>query len=185
VDIAAFTQTVERWHDFYIMVGTAAATLIGLLFVGLSLNIETIRREAYADLQLLAMQTFNCFFYVLLFAILFLIPRQVPMGLGLPLLSIGGLGLLNMVRQAIRTRKIQRVWGKSTVTQRFTLPVVSLVGMVVISVSVLMGQTAGLYWLVPVMILLLASASQNAWDLLIRIRASERDEAVRQEPPSK
>jgi hypothetical protein len=167
------------------MMGTAAATLIGLLFVGLSLNIEMIQREAYADLQLLAMQTFNSFFYVLLFAVLFLIPHQVPMGLGLPLLSIGGLGLLNMVRQASRTRKISRAWGKSTVAQRFTLPVISLVGVVAISVSVLMGQTASLYWLVPVMILLLASASQNAWDLLIRIRAPERDEAVRQEPLSK
>jgi hypothetical protein len=32
------------------MVGTAAATLIGLLFVGLSVNIEAIRRADFADL---------------------------------------------------------------------------------------------------------------------------------------
>jgi hypothetical protein len=29
-----FTQAIEGWHDFYLMIGTAA-TLIGLLFVGL------------------------------------------------------------------------------------------------------------------------------------------------------
>jgi hypothetical protein len=35
----AFTQAVEGWHDFYLMIGTAAATLVGLLFVSLSLNV--------------------------------------------------------------------------------------------------------------------------------------------------
>jgi len=166
----AFSQSIELWHDFYIMVGTAAATLIGLLFVGLSLNIETVRRESHADIQLLAAQTFNSFFYVLMFAILFLIPRQVPMGLGLPLLSIGGLGLLSTVQQLAQTRRSQRPWGKGTIARRFALPIVSLVGVVVIAVSVLFGQPNGLYWLVPVMILLLASASRNAWDLLIGVR---------------
>ena len=32
-----FAQTIEQWRDFYILAGTAAATLIGLLFVSLSL----------------------------------------------------------------------------------------------------------------------------------------------------
>lgn len=27
-----FAAIIERWHDFYMLVGTAAATLIGLLF---------------------------------------------------------------------------------------------------------------------------------------------------------
>lgn len=31
-------------------------------------------------------------------------------------------------------------------------------------------KTAGLYWLMPVMILLIVDASLNAWDLLIRLR---------------
>jgi hypothetical protein len=35
---------------------------------------------------------------------------------------------------------------------------------------VLLGQTGGLYWLVPVMILFIVNASLNAWDLLLRLR---------------
>jgi hypothetical protein len=35
---------------------------------------------------------------------------------------------------------------------------------------VLLGQTSGLYWLVPVMIMLIWDASLNAWDLLLRLR---------------
>jgi hypothetical protein len=35
---------------------------------------------------------------------------------------------------------------------------------------VLLGKTGGLYWLVPVMILLIIDGSLNAWDLLLRLR---------------
>ncbi len=33
-----FGILAQRWHDFYVVAGTAAATLVGLLFVGLSLR---------------------------------------------------------------------------------------------------------------------------------------------------
>jgi hypothetical protein len=34
----------EAWHDFYLLSGTAAVTLVGLLFVALSLHIEILFR---------------------------------------------------------------------------------------------------------------------------------------------
>lgn len=165
-----FAETVTGWHDFYIMVGTAAATLVGLLFVGLSLNIEMFRREETRDLRTLAALTFNSFIYVLAFAILFLIPRQVPLGLGLPLFFLGAAGLANTILQYQHTRDSDRVWGRSRLPWRFALPVLSLTGVVVIAVTVLLGYTDGLYWLVPVMIIMLANASRNAWDLLLGSR---------------
>ena len=30
---------LERWHDFYLLVGTAGATLVALLFVAISLGV--------------------------------------------------------------------------------------------------------------------------------------------------
>jgi len=169
----SFAQTVTQWHDFYIMVGTAAATLVGLLFIGLTLNIDLIRRSEFADVQTLATLTFNGFFYAIIFAVVFLIPDQVPIGLGLPLLSLGGLGGLNVLVQFRRTRKSHRVWGHSTVSSRFFWPFMLLLAVVVIAISVITGATWGFYWLVPVMILLLATGSRNAWDLLISLRASD------------
>jgi len=44
------------------------------------------------------------------------------------------------------------------------------VALLIIAVSVLLGQTGGLYWLVPVMILLVVTASRNAWVLLLQLR---------------
>jgi hypothetical protein len=37
------------------------------------------------------------------------------------------------------------------------------------TLSVLLGKTGSLYWLVPVLILFIVDASLNAWDLLPRL----------------
>jgi hypothetical protein len=167
----AFAQAVEGWHDFYLMVGTAAATLIGLLFVSLSLNDEVIIRKENADLRALATHTFSNFMSVLMFAVLFLIPHQVPLGLGLPLLGIGGLGLYNIGRHFLERRHERpRVWGMGGIARSFVIPIFCFGTLMIIATSVLLGQTGGLYWLIPVMILLLIAASRNAWDLLMRLR---------------
>jgi len=37
-----FADVLQGWHDFYVTAGAAAATLVGLLFVGLSLHIKVV-----------------------------------------------------------------------------------------------------------------------------------------------
>jgi hypothetical protein len=88
-----FTNTVKESQTFYVMAGTAAATLIGLLFMAVSINIDVFRRRTSEDIQHFAALTFNCFFYVLLISMLFLIPRSSPVCLGTPLLLLEVLGL--------------------------------------------------------------------------------------------
>ncbi len=172
----AFTQAVGSWHDFYVMTGTAAATLIGLLFVSLSLNVEVITRKESADLRLLAAQSFSSFMSVLMFAVVFLIPDQVPSGLGWPLLGIGGYGLYSTIKRWLGTRlQAPRLWElRRSVTSRFHIPAICFAALIVVAVFVLFSRTGSLYWLVPVMILLLLSASVNAWDLLMALRTEAK-----------
>jgi hypothetical protein len=175
-DMDTFAQAVEGWHDFYIMIGTAAATLMGLLFVSLSLNADVITRKANADLRLLAGQTFTNFICILMFAVLFLIPRQGPLGLGLPLLGIDGAGLCITARRILQMRRNQpRAWGRGSLARRFAIPTLCFVALMIIAVSLLLSKTGGLYWLVPVMILLIWDASLNAWNLLLRLRESHEE----------
>jgi hypothetical protein len=172
-----FSAAVDIWHDFYLMIGTAAATLVGLLFVSLSLNADAIILPANSDLRALAEQTFSTFLYILSFAIFFLIPHQEPLGLGLPLLAVGGIGLYRTVRNFFRTRPSQtRVWGRGNLALRFITPLICFFALIIISISVLIGRTGGLYWLIPVMISLVVAASINAWDLLLRLREPRQDD---------
>lgn len=41
-----FSIRPDQWHDFFVMVGGAAAALTGLVFVALSLNLEIVVRDA-------------------------------------------------------------------------------------------------------------------------------------------
>ena len=42
------TAELEHWHDFYLLVGTAGATLLGLLFIAVSLGAGFLTEERAA-----------------------------------------------------------------------------------------------------------------------------------------
>jgi hypothetical protein len=167
----AFAITINGWHDFYILIGTASATLLGLLFVSLSLNADAISHPTNKDLRALAEQSFSNFIFVLSYAIIFLIPNQDQMGLGLPLLGVGGTGLGITLAHYLRTRTtLPRVWKGSNITRRFIAPAICHLVLIITAVNLMFGVTSGLNWLVPVMIVLIIVSSINAWDLLLRLR---------------
>jgi hypothetical protein len=83
--------TTQRWHDFYITAGGAAAVVLGLLFVSLSLHLNREASE-YDVLYRVGTQTMIDLAYALAFAFLMLIPISDPTVLGgvLLVLSVGG-----------------------------------------------------------------------------------------------
>jgi len=60
-----FASAIEEWHDFYLAVAGASAALLGLLFVGISINLSAITAQERADLRTLAGQAFANLLYVL------------------------------------------------------------------------------------------------------------------------
>jgi hypothetical protein len=64
----------------------------------------------------------------------------------------------------------QRWEVRSKIARRFIVPALCFGALTIIAVSVLLGRTGGLCWLVPVMISLIVAASRNAWDLLMGLR---------------
>ena len=174
--MTTFPQIVEGWHDFYHVIGDASAALLGLLFVSLSLNVRVVTRKANADLRLLAVQTFISYLSTLMFAVIFLIPNQGPMGLGLPML---GMDLIVLYVTVIRTlemhRNRPRPWDRGSFAIRFAVPLICFTAVLIIAASVLMGKTSGLYWFVPVVIVLFWIASINAWELLLQLGRSHKE----------
>ncbi|HUI90085.1 MAG TPA: hypothetical protein VLX61_15305 [Anaerolineales bacterium] len=168
--MVTFPQIVEGWRDFYHLIGDASAALLGLLFVSLSLNVRAVTRTGNAGLRLLAVQAFISYLSTLMFAVIFLIPNQGPMGLGLPMMGIGLIVLSVTVFRIRETRRGgSRPWNRGRLAFRFAVPLVCFAAVLMIAVSVLLGQTAGLYWFVPVVIVLFWIASINAWELLLRL----------------
>jgi hypothetical protein len=169
--MGTFTETLASWHDFYVMVGTAAATLMGLLFLSLSLNSHLITGDENAKARLMAAQTFSNFLSVLMFAVLFLIPDPGRWGLGVPLAFIGSAGLYGAIKRSVTARRADtRTSGSLRVARHGLASALCYLALIVVAVTVLLGHTDGLYWLIPVMLVLIAEASRGAWKLLMQPR---------------
>ena len=107
----------DGWHDFYLLAGTAAVTLVGLLFVALSFNLDVLVHETKAHVLAHARSTLLTFSYVLVVSLSALIPGQRPRLLGVMLLTasliVGGLHALNLRPRPIPKRRGRSTWPRS------------------------------------------------------------------------
>ncbi len=167
--------TFVSWHDFYLTMGTASASLIGLLFVALSLNIDAITDDSRDDLRAFADQAFSSFSVVLLIAVFFPIPENgvgILGGLYVVLGLFAGYRMLRRAPAVWRTRRRGRPG--EAMLWRFVLPTAAVVGLLAVGLGLILGQQSALYWLVAVIIGLLMSAARSSWDLLVKVGADRR-----------
>jgi hypothetical protein len=95
---------LEEWHEVYLLLGTAAATIVALLFVALSLRLNIFRDARLADVRDFAAGIFGSFFGLLLVSLLALAPLG-RMAAGLPIAVLGLLRALWLVwvsRESVR-----------------------------------------------------------------------------------
>ncbi len=78
----SLAQPLQRWHDFYLLVGGAAATLVGLMFVAISLGSRLITERSLPALRVFVTPTIIHFIYALVIATVVVIPtvRRMPLG---------------------------------------------------------------------------------------------------------
>jgi len=167
-----FEELVREWQIFYATIAGSAATLVGLLFVAMSLNVGMFMGTQNIGLRMLSRQTLSNFLYIIVFALIFLIPRQGPIGLGVPLMCNGIVGLVNNV-STLRTlfSNIPHGIFRRTAFVHAAMALTAFSILIVVSFLVIVrASSASLYWLVAPMILLLISASHDTWSLLIRVR---------------
>ena len=88
-----FSQALADWAAFYAFAGGAAATLLGLLFVAVSLRLDIFRRREVADVRDFAALTLAGLVAALAVAGLALAPHERRAWLAWPLLAVGLGGL--------------------------------------------------------------------------------------------
>jgi hypothetical protein len=178
---ATFAAGVERWHDFYLLAGTAAATLMGLLFVSLSLHLEVLGGDRKAHLSVIAREAFANFLIVLLIALLMLSHTMSQRSLGVSLLMIGvlrvaqvGLRFSRPSAPAPRERKP----GRAYVLVRFAMPILGYLALMIGGWTALRGSLDDALDLIMVScVLLIGDAARCAWDLLVRVGRIAHPEA--------
>ena len=156
----------EPWSDLYVAMAGAAAALLGLLFVAVSINLEQVLN--LASLPLRAGETLGVLVVLLTTAVLVLVPGQTRSALGLELAATGLLLVAIDGWLRIRQRRPRDVPAHTVVVP---VVIVALTGLplVVAGVTLLAGAGGGLYWTVPALLAGFAGAVVNAWVLLVEI----------------
>ncbi|MGO8946913.1 MAG: hypothetical protein ACLQUY_04460 [Ktedonobacterales bacterium] len=160
---SSFAGQVAAWHDFYALAGTAAATLLGLLFVAMSLHTDLTGRDLEVERELwtLAAGVLAIFADIVLSALVVLVPDQTAVGTGLPLVVLGALTLLVNV---VVTRRVHRL---ATASRQMWAPqLLSCMFQALAGVGIIVGESVWLVVLAVVTGLLLLSALLASWLLL-------------------
>lgn len=166
-------DALQGWHDFYVTAGAAAATLVGLLFVGLSLHIRAV--VSRPDVRSLARVTLTDFFVILLLALVLLNPMPSATELAEWMLAIAAISLALIGRPALNgfRNRSNRAIPLGVLVARFGVSALALIGIAAVGVVFLMGDSRdALSSLLVVIVLLLAVAVRNTWDLLVTVAES-------------
>jgi hypothetical protein len=168
-----FTETLRSWQNFFFMTGGASATLIGLMFVALSLGMHLINDENRASFDHFASPNIFYFIGVLLLSAIMLMPSSTPPTLAFLLCICSIWGFLRNVPRARRlvaaARKHQDfdfeewLWQIVAPMLSFTLGFVAALCFVVNQWSI------GFMVVAFVDILLLLSGISNTWSLVLWI----------------
>lgn len=160
-----------EWSDIASTTVEVAATLAGLVFVSVSLNLSRILRSR--TLPVRAWQTLVLLFTPLLSGIMVLVPGQSNTALAWELIGLGvilGGGRLAIHRRAHRSEKdiplplMSRLGG---LVSAAAPPLLCYICMAVAGATLLARSGGGLYWLVPSVLLAFIVGLAGAWTLLV------------------
>jgi len=163
--LQSFRSAIEPWHDYFLLAGTAAATLMGLLFVSLSIHLDKVVDERGAHLEAMAREAFASFVIVLALSLMMLAPQLARRSFGVSLL------MLAAVRGIITASRMR------SMLLRFLFPLAAVVCLAWAG-SRFLGKDVedGLAGIMLACLLLIADATRSAYELLVRTGRVKRAE---------
>ena len=160
------------WHDFFLAEAGAAGVLTGLVFVGVSLNLEKILTDPGSGLTGRAAEALILLVAVLTAPSLLLVPGQGRALVGAEVLVVGiAAWTWVLAIQALRLRS-WRAMGpdlRRAFVLRLALGQFATLPFVAAGIAVLVWGTGSLYLLVAGMVFSILVALFGAWVLLVEI----------------
>ena len=160
---------LSDWQNFYMIMGTAAATLTGLMFVATSLvaSIETHVPTANAGISAYNTPTVVHFGIVLLLAGILSAPWQTFSSLSL---LLGSVGLGMVFYSIIVMRRMRRVPHYQSTLEDWSwymaLPLIANILLILAAYGLPKNPSSALYLVGSGMLLLLLVGIRNAWDMV-------------------
>jgi modulator of FtsH protease len=163
---------MDEWHDFFLATSAAAGVLTGLVFVGVSINLEKIVSQPGSGLPGRAAEALVLLLAVLTASILLLVPGQSISLMGVEVLVVGlATYVWIVIIQVLHLRNWSTIPSglRLPLVLRLTLAQISTIPAMIAGIAVLTVGFDGLYWLVAGMVFSTLAAMFDAWVLLVEI----------------
>ena len=159
---------MKEWNDFFIATATAAATLTGLIFVGISINLTHIL--SFPLLVIKASVALILLLMILIFSVLLLVPQESHYLIGCETIVLGLIVWILITRADFKIyyqslKEFKRIY-------LFTLLFDQLATILYVigGISLILFGNPGLYWTVMAIFLSFIKSVYDAWVLLIEIK---------------
>jgi modulator of FtsH protease len=158
---------MEGWHDFAVAQAGASAALAGLIFVGVSINLQELMRIPAVLLR--AASALALLLSVLVISSLVLVPDQSVRTLGFELLGVGlaSWGFVT-IASARSVRMIERQYLTNTLIL-LVMRQVATVPMLIGAILLIARHDAGMYWVLVTTIAVFVVTITEAWVILVEI----------------
>lgn len=160
-------QIMNGWENFFASELGASATLTGLIFVGVSVNLKMITTRV--TLTNRALEALIALIVILFISSLLLIPGQTFFTIGIEVLFIGLIAwIIVSFLHFSSLREMQKQY-RSQFVPYLVLGQIAALFFVLAGVVLLIFGLYGLYWIVAATLLSFLAAFTDAWILLIEI----------------
>jgi hypothetical protein len=167
---ASLAELLRGWHDFYILIGTASATLVGLMFVAASIGSSIFNEEHSASMAAFLTPTVVHFAAALFTALLATIPTESWYSLG-GLVGAGGVAGCVFCGRILVDLLIRHRFKVELIDVLFysLFPVVGYLLAIAAAVLLVLQSEASANLIAAALLTLLFAGIRNAWDMMIWI----------------
>ena len=163
---ASIASLLEHWHEFYLLIGTAAAALVALLFVAASVGVGILSPHTAGPTRTYMSPVAFHFTSVLFISTVALVPSHTRASIGLLVgldavagITYGSFILRRLFSDSISDLADRLCYGAG--------PLVAYLGGLVAAVLFLRGSVWAPEVLAAAALLLLIVNIRNAWDLML------------------
>jgi hypothetical protein len=170
-------EALHEWHEFYILLGTAGATLLALLFVAVSLGTGFLSSKDQQGTRTFMSPVVIHFTSVFFLSAVCLVPSHGPVFFAV---LIAGTAIVGVAVSIVISVWVVRTEMTQYLPDYFAyglLPVGAYLALLVASIMIYLGRDYALEVLAGGLLLLAIVNVRNAWDLtlsMVRRHAGER-----------
>ncbi|MFY9754364.1 MAG: hypothetical protein WAK37_00320 [Pseudolabrys sp.] len=170
-------EALHEWHEFYILLGTAGATLLALLFVAVSLGTGFLSSKDQQGTRTFMSPVVIHFTSVFFLSAVCLVPSHGPVFFAV---LIAGTAIVGVAVSIVISVWVVRTEMTQYLPDYFAyglLPVGAYLALLVASIMIYLGRDYALEVLAGGLLVLAIVNVRNAWDLtlsMVRRHASQR-----------